>query len=129
MLLFIASTQYSYALQLNSDSQIATAGYYQLSWTGKSKNLQLQESNQPDFNSRKILYQGPDRARVISGQSDGDYYYRISSTDKNKIDFSNVIKVTVRHHPLENAIMFFIAGFIVFMAILVLIINGKRLET
>lgn len=121
--------QNSNALQLDSDSKIATAGYYQLSWTGKSKIFQLQESKYPDFKSFNIIYEGADRACVISGKSDGNYYYRISNSDKNKTALSNVIKVTVRHHSLEKAKMFFIAGFIVFIAILALIINGKRLET
>lgn len=127
-LLFFLFIPVSSALQLSSDTDIATAGFYQLSWTSNQKNIQLQESATADFSSPKIIYTGPDRARVVSGKADGDYYYRLSSTDNYKPVFSNTVKVTVHHHSLKNAIMFFIAGLIVFIATFTLIINGIRRE-
>lgn len=128
-LLFFSITPHSYALQLSTDTPVATAGYYQLSWLGKVESFQLQESTAPDFNSFKILYEGKDLARVISGKSDGDYYYRLLSNEGNTSQVSNTVKVTVSHHPLENAVMFFVAGAIVFLAILYLIFKGRRLES
>lgn len=126
--LSIGSTSvYANALELSSDSNVATAGYYHLTWTGSGDTLQLQESTNAAFQSYKVIYQGKDTARVISGKSDGDYYYRLSSTDEYSQN-SNVVKVTVAHHPLKNAILFFIAGAIVFISILVLIFQGSRAE-
>lgn len=127
-LLFFSTTQYSFALQLSSDSRVATAGYYQLFWSGKAKVFQLQESTTSDFKSFKVIYEGKDLARVISGKSDGDYFYRLTRLDGNSPQVSDIVKVTVSHHPLENAFLFFIAGAIVFIAILFLIFKGKRLE-
>ncbi|MEJ2143061.1 MAG: hypothetical protein P8Y24_12045 [Gammaproteobacteria bacterium] len=128
-LLFISSNQNAQALELTSDSQLATAGYYQLSWSGDTDIFQLQESMASDFNNYKVIYEGKDLARVVSGKPDGDYYYRIKVTANNspQAQVSNVVKVTVSHHPLQTAILFFLAGAIVFIAILVLILKGNKL--
>ena len=127
-LLFISTIQFSFALQLSSDSQVATAGYYQLTWSGEANVFQLQESTTSDFKSFRVIYEGKDLARVISGKPDGDYFYRLARTDKNSSPVSNTVKVIVSHHPLKNALLFFLAGAIVFVAILFLILKGKRLE-
>jgi hypothetical protein len=122
--LIVPAIQTANAIQLNSDSQLATAGYYQLSWSGKSGVFQLQESPTADFNSYKVIYTGRDLARIVSGKPNGDYYYRIA--DDNNGDISNVVAVTVAHHPLKNAILFFCAGAFVFISTLILIIKGNR---
>jgi hypothetical protein len=125
-ILFVSLFHAAHAVQLSSDIQLATAGYYQLLWSGNSKVFQLQESQSADFISYKVIYEGNDLARVISGKPDGEYFYRISaSAEKNSVT-SNVVKITVVHHPLENAVLFFIAGAIVFIGILGLIIKGNR---
>lgn len=124
-LLFISASNAS-TLELTSDSETATAGFFQLKWLGDSQRYQLQESITPDFASYKTIYHGADQATVISGKSDGDYYYRISITASNKEIHSNIVKVSVAHHPLVNAFLFFIAGAIVFVAILIVIIKGSR---
>lgn len=127
-LLFFSTTQYSFALQLDSDTQLATAGYYQLSWSGEGNIFQLQESTTSDFSSFNVIYEGKDLARVMSGKSDGHYFYRLTTTSNNQLHTSNTLKVTVAHHPLRNAILFFIAGAIVFVSIIILIIRGHRQE-
>ena len=127
-LMIISSTQSSFALQLNSDSSVATAGYFQLSWSGDAKIFQLQESANPDFKAFKLIYTGKDLARVISGKPDGDYYYRLVSVDSSSLQVSNTVKVAVKHHSLNHAFLFFLAGAIVFIAIVSLIFKGQRLE-
>ena len=127
-LLYFLVVPASFALQLNADSDVATAGYYQLSWKSQQKNIQLQESATADFSSPKVIYSGPDRARVVSGKPDGDYFYRVAEENNTHPVFSNTVKVTVHHHPLKTAIMFFIAGLIVFIATFTLIISGIRRE-
>jgi len=116
------------ALELISDSDVATAGFFQLKWTGTSPHYKLQESLTHDFTSFKTLYSGSDLATVLSGKPDGDYYYRVVATSKQNVH-SNIVKVSVAHHPLINAFLFFIAGAIVFIATLVLIIKGNRQQT
>lgn len=123
--LFVSVIHNTNALQLNSDSKLATAGYFQLQWSGQFNNFQLQESTSSDFNEYKILYEGKDLARFVSGKPDGDFYYRVKVIENNSL-VSNVVKVSVLHHPLENAILFFFAGAIVFVSILVLIVKGNR---
>ena len=116
---------YADAPILNTDNTIATAGYYQLSWSGDSESFQLQESTESDFSSYTVLYEGRDLARVISGKSNGDYYYRINTLSNS----SNVVKVTVAHHSLNTAILFFLTGAVVFVSILILIIKGSKKTT
>lgn len=118
----------SFALQLSSDTQVATAGYYQLSWSGKARVYRLLESTTPGFKSYQVIYQGNDLARFISGKSNGEYFYRLQTRDDNQSYTSNVVKVTVAHHPLRNAILFFIAGAIVFLSIIILIVKGNKAE-
>jgi len=125
-LLLILSTHRVYAIQLNSDVPLATAGYFQLTWTDELNPLQLQESSSPEFTTYKTIYEGNDLARVMSGKSNGNYYYRLISTEENHRQTSNLIKVTVSHHSLFKAFLFLIAGAIVFVATLILIIMGSR---
>jgi hypothetical protein len=130
--LLCATTTTASEIQLSSDSQVATAGFYQLRWQkgdGAGGDWQLQESRQAGLQDYKVIYRGPDLARVISGKHDGDYFYRVASADAPGKEASNVIKVTVAHHPLKNAFLFFALGAAVFLAILVSIITGNRRNT
>lgn len=117
-----------HALELATDSKLATAGYFQLSWSGEAEKFELQESDSNNFASYRVIYRGKDLARVMSGKADGDYYYRLLATAENRSTASEIIKVTVTHHPLHTAILFFTAGAIVFFSTLVLIIKGNRQE-
>jgi len=113
-------------VSLSSDTEVATAGYYQLSWHGKNGPYHLQQSSTADFSSYRTLYQGDDLATVISGKPDGVYYYRISLSNEQQIADSNVVKVTVAHHSLKTALLFFLAGAVVFVATFIMIIKGNR---
>jgi hypothetical protein len=128
-LLLFASSGHATPITLSSDAEIATAGYYQLNWAGKGGQYRLEESSTADFTTYQTLYQGHDLATVISGKSDGIYYYRISMGTEQAVTFSNTVKVTVTHHSLRNAILFFIAGATVFLATFILIIKGNQLQT
>ena len=109
-------------VQLESDTDVATAGYFQLRWIADSR-IELQESRSADFEAARVVYAGSDAARVISGKPDGDWYYRVAAT--NGV-FSSPVKVTVRHHPVERAFGYFVVGLIVFLTTLLLIISGAR---
>lgn len=128
-LLLALAFQNANAIELRSDTEIATAGYFQLHWNGANTNAEsflLQESDDPDFHSYKVIYKGKDLARVMSGKPNGDYYYRLITSDNKNSLSSNILKVTVTHHPLIQAVLFFITGAIVFISILILIYKGSR---
>lgn len=114
-------------ITLNSDTNTATAGYFQLSWHSDSpvKEFILQESGSEDFTTPVTIYHGTDLATVISGKKNSIYFYRIYAHD-NPLNTSNTVRVTVAHHPLRNAFFFFGIGAIVFVAILLLILHARR---
>ena len=119
---------------LTTDTQLATAGYYQLSWrpgsaqvSHKALHFELQQSATADFQSVKTIYRGPDRASVISGQPDGDYYYRIRAmNDQTSTAWSRPVVVEVRHHSLVRALGFFATGAAVFFVTLLFIVFRSR---
>lgn len=115
------------APQLSADSQISNAGYYRLSWTSDiADNFILQENLTRSFESPKNVYTGPDTATVISGKSTGTYFYRVgANTATGRTEWSDITRVEVAHHPLSRALLFFTTGFIVFIAILLVIIRGN----
>jgi hypothetical protein len=123
MLLVTPGDAMAQSATLEASPEVASAGYYQLRWRS-ARSVELQESRDPEFTSATAIYRGPDAARVISGKPDGILYYRVRDTDDGT--FSNVVRVTVRHHSLERAFSFFSLGAIVFLATLLLIATGAR---
>lgn len=114
-------------IELTSDSEVATAGFFQLRWQSNSPGpWQLHESENSDLKGYKVIYSGPDLARVISGKSSGIYYYQVVANKNPVPEKSNIVKVTVAHHPLTNAFLFFIVGAFIFLAILFSIFKGNR---
>lgn len=112
------------APQLTSDSAIANAGFYQLSWSTaaqSAQNFELQASRSADFSSAELLYSGPDHARSFSGQRDGAYHYRVRIAAPGAA-WSEPVQVVVAHHPLARAWLFFALGALVFLATLMLIL-------
>ena len=92
----------------------------------------LVESTDPSFSDRRIVYAGPDTARLMSGKPDGHYYYRlesVSDTGSSKaVALSDTLQVTVKHHSLKRAFAFFAVGAAVFAATLGLVLFGSRNE-
>lgn len=119
-------------LNLETDTSLATAGYYQLRWEAGDVETRLVEATDPSFDNARIIYAGPDTARLMSGKPDGDYYYRLESAGANGpprgAAVSNTLKVTVAHHSTTRAFSFFTLGAAVFAATLGLIILGGRNE-
>ena len=127
MMLCLTDITTTSAITLNSSTDTATAGYFQLSWQAENAagEFVLTESTHADFSTAKIRYRGTDLATVISGKPDNVYYYQIRS-QSNPAYVSNTVKVTVAHHPLRDAFGFFTVGAIVFIATLLLIFFGNR---
>ena len=122
---------------LTSDTKLATAGYYQLSWqpgirgaSDKKFLFELQQSPDAGFHTTKVIYRGPDRASVISGLPDGDYYYRVRiiQADRTASAWSHPMAIKVQHHSLIKAVWFFITGAAVFFITLFFIVVKSRHE-
>lgn len=130
LLLLLCVPSLSFAIELQANTDVATAGYYQLQWKNAANKLsvELQEADNAQFRNAESLYQGRDRARVVTGRSDGSYYYRARLVDVNGSTgaWSDIVKVQVKHHPLSRALGFFIVGAIVFLSILTAILIGNR---
>ena len=116
---------------LTTDTQLVTAGYYQLSWqpglvgaSNKVTGFELQRSATKSFRLIKTIYRGPDRASVISGRPDGVYYYRVRAiySDQTISGWSKPVQVRVQHHSLQKAWLFFTAGALVFVITLLFIV-------
>jgi hypothetical protein len=114
------------APHIETDTELATAGYYQLRWSATTTDVELQVS-EPENGSASIIYTGPDRARVISGQTDGTRVYRVRELGAaTPSAWSAPVSVTVAHHSLGRALVFFSIGALVFLATLALIVRGAR---
>ncbi|MGY6277356.1 hypothetical protein [Methylomonas sp. MgM2] len=110
--------------KINSDTKLATAGYFQLRWHDESDgSFQLQQASNLDFADAVTIYQGPDQATVVSGLPDGDYFYRIRG---NGQAWSEPLKVSVQHHSLAKAFAFFGLGAGMFVAMLAVLLKGVR---
>ena len=117
------------APELHTDSSRPSAGYYRLSWDWREPEklqFQLQESRNGDFSRAETVYQGPDRATLLSGRRDGDYYYRVRLQPQQGAPgaWSEVVKVSVEHHSLARAFLYFGIGAVVFLATAGLIVAG-----
>lgn len=118
------------APELHTDSANPSGGYYRLTWDWpdqQNQRFQLQESVSRDFSDPQTIYTGPDRATVISGRSDGGFFYRVrrNPDDAEPGPWSEVVEVRVEHHSLERAFLFFGIGAVVFVATLALVVGGN----
>ena len=118
-------------LALHSDTDIATAGYYQLRWdwpvlTPATRFVLLETAVHEAAATQRIIYSGSDTASVISGKPDGIYAYRVQVLDEQAqpVAHSEPVQVFVQHHSLTRAIGFFIIGASVFVATLLVILRG-----
>jgi hypothetical protein len=124
LLAFIVNAQPS-PPNLSVDSDIATAGFYRLSWEPPAGQVELQESADPVFRDPATRYVGHDSATLISGKPDGQWYYRVRAlSDTHTGDWSNTVAITVNHHSLVRAVLFLSLGIIVFITIVLLVIRG-----
>lgn len=111
--------------RLDSDADIATAGYFRLSWETIAGRVELQEATDARFRDARTDYIGPDRAAVISGKPDGTWYYRVRAADGSRAGpWSEPVAVTVKHHTLHRALVFFGLGVAVFLTTLLMVVRG-----
>ena len=115
-------------LKINNDS-----GYFSIEWNEDKKHPDaiyiLEQSKNKEFETKKTIYKGLDRASFISGLPDGTYYYRIRKViNGEKSPWSNTITVNIEHHSLYLALSLAVVGFIVFASTAGIIIKGVRTE-
>jgi len=108
------------AVELQASTDRSTTGTFTLSWEGPEgadyRLLQL-----GDGDDTRLIYQGRDTARVMTGLDNGDYRYRVATGSAS----SDPIRVTVDHHSLTRAFSFFGIGLAVFLATVVLVVRGE----
>lgn len=114
---------------LTGDVEVATAGFYRLSWHPATPAVEavyeLQASATPAFDHPRTVYTGPDLATTLTGQPDGIVYYRVRALPAQGRDtWSEAVSIEVRHHPRARALLFFALGALVFLATLALILRG-----
>lgn len=126
--LFAQTQNLNPAPQLFSDSSVSSAGFFRLSWKTNAKQLELQESTQPAFTQSRTYAINHTRGIVMSGKKNGVWYYRIRTVnpDQQKSPWSNLTVVTVSHHSLTRALLFFALGFVVFIATTLMIVFGSK---
>jgi hypothetical protein len=111
--------------QLGSDMTLSTAGYFRLNWEDEAgADFKLEQAPSSDFNDARVLYQGQDKATVISGLANGHYFYRVGNTGTGQ--WSDPLEVEVKHHSLTRAFAFFSLGAAMFLATLGVLVFGSR---
>lgn len=90
--------------------------------------VDIESSRDKLFSNPVNLYQGGDEATVLTGLSDGAYYFRGRYLDQNGVSspWSEPVSLSVEHHSLVKALSFFSIGAVVFVATLLLIILGAK---
>ncbi|AHE99615.1 signal peptide protein [Thioalkalivibrio paradoxus ARh 1] len=121
------------APEISSSAELARAGYYQLRWVLDEADVaryRVEEDSDPGFPDPVALYEGADRATVVSGRSDGIFHYRARATlaDGSESAWSETLTVEVAHHPRAQAFGIFTVGGLVFLATAGLIVAGTRAE-
>ncbi len=108
---------------LTSGTETSRTGHFQLEWEYSEADAKfvLQQADNPAFRNAITIYQGPDRARTLSGQLNGTYYFRIRAEGSH---WSEPIVVKVEHYELSTAFMFLGMGALVFLATASLVIRG-----
>ena len=109
---------------LSSDTDVATAGYFQLQWDA-DEPVRLLESTDMSFANARVAYEGSDSGHTVSGRSDGTLYYRLESIATGAT-LGQPVRVQVAHHSRSRAFAFFAVGGVVFLATLGLIVFGSR---
>ncbi len=132
--LFSISRVFASPVQFKGDTQqFTTTGYSMLKWELVSEPILsepkfiLQQSHDSLFSTYKTLYEGPDLASFVSGLPDGIYFYRVVITSENQqnTQWSESIRVEVKHHSRKMALSLFITGIIIFLATTGVIVVGN----
>ena len=114
---------------LESNVGVTKEGYFRLSWHSAGDDAvgyRLEQARSGDFDSPVVVYEGMDRAAMMTGKSDGAYYFRVGAVvePSERIQWSNPVMVEVKHHSLGSAMLVFAAGLVVFVATSAVIVTA-----
>jgi hypothetical protein len=111
---------------LNTDTTLATEGYFVLSWNSPSPTTtySLRQSDATSSNRTRAENLPANGAITITGLADGQYSYQLFSAGQPR---GNPIEVTVQHHALSRALGFFSLGLALFCLLVISIAVGHRL--
>jgi hypothetical protein len=115
--------------EISLSQTISNDGVAVLSWSlSQQTSVVVQKSQDPDFSQPTTLYRGSDSASVITGLMDGKYFFRARSEypDGSFSAWSETVSLSVEHHSLAKATLFFAIGGIVFLATMLLITFGAK---
>ncbi|WP_321396146.1 hypothetical protein [Emcibacter sp.] len=102
-----------------------SAGYVTVAWPAASGTyFQLELKSEAGWRS---IYAGPDRATTLSGLANGTYLLRLKS-EGNALAENDILAITVRHHPLDQALAFFWGGAVIFVVLVTLLAVGNSRE-
>ncbi len=116
---------------LHADPTDSSDGTVTLSWSAADgEQVYIERGIDAGFVHPVVIYRGTDSASVITGLTDGRYFFRgrLERDGTPLSDWSKPVSVTVTHHSLNRALLFFALGAVVFLATLLLVIYGARRE-
>ena len=99
-------------------------GGFTLHWEAPGAVV-LERASGPDFGDARVIYEGGDASRVISGLPDGEYRFRLRAADADEDAWSDRITVVVEHHSLARAFGFFAVGAAVFLVLIFALLRGR----
>lgn len=119
--------------RLEIDEGGTRAGHFTVSWDwiGGGEALpvfDIEMDRGESFSNPSRIYRGRDGARVMSGMSDGTYYFRgrVWLQGEPVTAWSEPVRVEVAHHSLGRALTLFLLGALVFGATVAVIVIGQR---
>lgn len=100
-----------------------SAGYATLTWQEvDGKIFELKENTTAGW---RTIYSGEDRATTLSGLKNGTYEFALWVDGAQR---GEPLALTVKHHPLSRAWIFFGIGALMFVALVSLLMRGPSIE-
>ncbi len=122
MVLFCAPASYAFSADLYVSDDGSAAGYVTLAWPDVSgKSFVLEEKKGQVWQE---VYEGPDRATTLSGLPNGTYGFRLTADQG-----THAIEVSIQHHSLARAWLFFAVGAGMFLLLVGMLLVGTRKNT
>lgn len=128
VLLLSPQLTFAQSLSLSGPSETIKEGYFTVSVTVNGevepKDLAVEASLDSDFreNVQRFPALGDFKRLSLTGFSDGTYYLR--ATASNIPAPSDVIKITVKHYPLWQALGLFIIGLMLFVTLVTVLLRS-----
>jgi hypothetical protein len=108
---------------LYSDASLSTEGYFVINWEGFADTGHvLQQSRTTDFREPVSYDINAAGSMTLSGYKDGIYLFRAGESG----NWSDTLRVEVKHHSLAKALGFFALGLLLFIILCAVVIRGAR---